>query len=63
MLLDRREAWVYRCLSFIKGNQMKYFMLTALLVACGDKESDSAEAEEVAEESEEESEEQSEESE
>ena len=41
---------------------MKYFMMAALLMACGDKESDSAEPEEVVEESEE-SEESSEESE
>ena len=45
-----------------KEMNMKYFMLASLLIACEDKENDSAESEEVVEESEE-SEESSEESE
>ena len=42
---------------FKKEKTMKYFILASMLFACWDKESDSAEAEEVSEESEQDEEE------
>tara|TARA_R100000008_G_C3539761_1_gene144103 strand:- start:280 stop:423 length:144 start_codon:yes stop_codon:yes gene_type:complete len=43
----------HRCLIYHNGGDMKYFALTALLIACEDKSEDSAESEESEEVSEE----------